>query len=105
MPASQPTNNLFILSGIQPTELCHQKAILSLACLAQEPEHFLYKRILSPLGEQLQQLKSRHIVPAVSELLNNLTQSGINVAQWDKYKEHGVASRLHTVVSIELRTT
>ena len=66
-----PINNLFILAGIQPTELCHQKAVLSLACCAQEPEHFLYERLLSPLGGHLQKLKSRHsFMPAALELLN-----------------------------------
>ena len=40
---STPMNNLFILSGIQLTELCYQKAILSLACCAQESKHLLYE--------------------------------------------------------------
>ena len=37
-----PTDNLFILAGIQPTELCRQKAELFLARRAQEPGHLLY---------------------------------------------------------------
>ena len=36
-PRSTPMNNLFVLSEIQPTELRRRKAILSLACSAQEP--------------------------------------------------------------------
>ena len=43
-----------------PTEICCQKAVLSLAHHAQEPKHLLYERLLCPLGGQLQQLKSRH---------------------------------------------
>ena len=81
------TNNLFILSGIQPTDLCRQKAIIFLVHRAQEPEHLLYERLLSPLRRQLWQLKSRHpFVSATLELLNDAAQSGTSVAQWSKYK-------------------
>ena len=38
----------------------HQKTVLSLAYHVQELEYLLYKRLLSPLCEQLQQFKSRH---------------------------------------------
>ena len=77
-----PTDNLFILSGIQPIELCYQKVILSLVCCTQAPEPLQYERLLSPLGGQLQQLKLRNtFVPASLELLNDRTQSGTNIAQ------------------------
>ena len=55
-----PKNNLFILSGIQPIELCCQNAVLSLARRALEPEQLLHERLLSPLCGQLRQLKSRY---------------------------------------------
>ena len=100
MPTSHKTDNLFILSNIQPTELCCQKTVLLLACCAQEPEYLLCERVLSLLGRQLWQLKSRHpFVPAALELLNNLTQSGTNVAEYKgsmKWQEN--AFRLHTFI-------
>ena len=37
-------DNLFIFEGIQPTELYRQKAELSWARRAQEPEYLLYKK-------------------------------------------------------------
>ena len=81
-----PMDNFFMLAGIQPTELCHQKAILSLACYAQEPEHLLYERLLFLFHGQLWQLKSRHpLIPSVLELLNNPTQSCTGVPQWTEY--------------------
>ena len=53
-----PTNKLFILAVIKPTEMRGQKTVLSLARCAQEPQHFLYERLLSSFGGQLRQLKS-----------------------------------------------
>ena len=86
--SSTPTDNLFILSGIQPTELLRQKTVLSLARHAQEPEHLLYERLLSPLGGQLRKHKSRHpFVPAALELLKNPAQSGTSVARWRNINE------------------
>ena len=82
-----PTHNLFIFAGVQPTELCRQKAVRSLARRSQEREQLLYERLLPPLGEQLQQLKSRQsFVPAALELLNNRAQSDTSVARWAEYK-------------------
>ena len=81
------TDNLFILSGIQPTEFRRLKAALSLAHCAQEPEHLLYERFLSPLGGKLREHKSRHpFVPAVLELLNDPVRLGTSVARWAEYK-------------------
>ena len=76
-----PTDNLFALASNQPTELRRQKVLLSLGCRAQEPEHLLYKRLLSPLCRQLRQLKSRQAsVLAALELLNNPAQLNTSVA-------------------------
>ena len=73
-----PTDNLFILSGIQPTELRCQKAIQSLARRAQEPKHLLHESYC--LGHL--QLKLRHLfVPTALELLNDPAQSGISEAR------------------------
>ena len=82
-----PTDNLFVLRGIQPTELRCPKAILSLARRSQEPEHLLHKRLVFPSCGYLQRLKSRHpFVPAALKVLNDLTQSGTSGAQWADYK-------------------
>ena len=63
----------------------------------------LYKRLLSLLGGQLRQLKSRHpFVTAAVELLDNPAQSGTSVARWAEYtwsmewREN--ASSLHTFI-------
>ena len=48
---STPTDNLFILTDIQITELRRQKAAPFLARRAQEPEYFLYERLLSSLSK------------------------------------------------------
>ena len=55
-----PTDNLFALSGITPTELRRKRATLSLGCRAQEPGHLLHDRLTShPYGGH-RPLKSRH---------------------------------------------
>ena len=87
MLAYHTNGQLCIFAGIQPTELHRRKAVLCLACRAEEPEHLRYERLLSPLHEQLRQLKSRHpFVPASLELLNNPAKSGTSVAQWEEFK-------------------
>ena len=50
---STPIDNLFVLAGILPTELCSKQTILSLACQAKRPKHILNKRLLSPLIEDI----------------------------------------------------
>ena len=82
MSASHINEQLFYLIRHAITELCRQKALLSRARRAQEPEHFLYERLQSPLGEQLLQLKSRYpFVLAALELRNDPAQSNTSVAQ------------------------
>ena len=64
LPPTQ-TNDLYVLAGIQPSELRHKRAILSLARRAQDPNHILRERLLSPPCEGHRQLKSRRSnVPA-----------------------------------------
>ena len=106
MPTFCTNGQLFTLTGIQPTELHRQKAVLSLARRAQEPEYLLYKRLLSSLCGQLRQLKLRHLfVPSELQLLNDLTQPGTSVARWAEYtirlwsmELRKNASRLHTFI-------
>ena len=82
MPASHTNGQPFYLSR-HPTNLASpSKAVLSLTSRPQEPEHLSHERLLSPLSEQLRQLKSRHpFAPAALELLKDPTQSGISVAR------------------------
>ena len=78
-----PTDNLFVLSGITPTELRRKRATLSLACRAQEPGHLLHDRLTSHSYGGHRQLKSRHpYVPAAQELLRNANELGIRAARW-----------------------
>ena len=76
------TNHLPILSGIQPAELCHLEATLSLVkCGTLDPDHILHSQ-LAGLPDVLQErLKSRcpH-VPAARKLLNDLSELGICMA-------------------------
>ena len=82
-----PTDNLFVPSGITPTELRRKRATLSLACRAQEPGHLLHDRLTShPYGE-LRQLKSRHpFVHAALELLRNASELGTSAARWADHR-------------------
>ena len=57
------------------------KVVLYLARRAQEPEHLLHEKLMSPLSGQLLKIKTRQpFAPAKLELLNNPTLSGISVA-------------------------
>ena len=77
--------------------------MLSLARRAQEPEHLVYERLLSPLGKHLWQRKSRHSFVRVElELLNDPAGSGTSVARWAEYRWSmewlESAPRLHTFI-------
>ena len=76
------TDNLFVLAGIQPIDLCRQNATVSPTHHAQKPEHLLHERLVFSFVGHLRQLKSKHpFVHTALELLSNLTQSDIAVAQ------------------------
>ena len=99
-----PTDNLYVLAGIQPSELRRKKAVLSLACRAQEPEHLLYDRLSSPAYAGHRQLKSRHpFVPAALELLNDLNETDTSAAHWADYRWNvewqKSTSRLHQFIA------
>ena len=84
MPTPTPTDNLPVLSGIQPTELRRQGATLSLANRSSlYPGHILHGQLTEPQAASKERLKSRHpFAPAVRKLLHNLFQLGIRDAQW-----------------------
>ena len=69
-----PADNLPILAGIQPAELCHRGATLSLGCRAMEPGNLLHSALTHPSGAAARRLKSRHpFVPAAHNSLVFLT--------------------------------
>ena len=58
-----PADNLPILADIQPAELRHNGATLSLACFAMEPRHLLHSALTCTPSANAQCLKLRCTVP------------------------------------------
>ena len=83
-----PTDNLPVLSGIQPAELRCQGAIFSLANRSfLDLGNILHGQLTEPLTPSLKRLKSRHLfVPATRKLLHSLSELGIRAAQWTNLK-------------------
>ena len=80
-----PTDNLRVLSGIQPAELCRQGATLSLTNRSSlDPDHILHGQLTEPRAASKERLRSRRpFVPAARKLLHNLSElGGIRAAQW-----------------------
>jgi len=79
-----PINNLFVLAGISPTELCRKTATFVSSLPPYDPEHLLYDRLLfTPTVIQQWEIKSRHhFVPAALELLKDLNKSNTTAAFW-----------------------
>ena len=79
-----PTDNLPVLSGIQPPELRRQGATLFLTNRSfLDPGHSLHGQLTEPQAASKERLKSRHpFVPAARKLLHNLSELGIRAAQW-----------------------
>ena len=79
-----PTDNLPVLSAIQPAELRHQGATLSLANRSSlDLGHILHGQLTKPQAASRERLKSRRpFVPAARKLLYNLSELGIRAAQW-----------------------
>jgi len=76
-----PADNLPILSGIQPAELCRRSATLSLGHRAMESGHLLHSALTRPSGAAAQRLKLRHpFVPAAQQLIN--FSDNIRAVQW-----------------------
>ena len=78
------TDNLPILSGIQPAELLCQGATLSLANRSSlDPGHILHHQLTESQAASKEKLKYRHsFVPAAQKLLHNLSELSIPAAQW-----------------------
>ena len=81
---STPTDNLPVLSGMQPGELRRQGTTLSLANLSSlDPGHILHGQLTEPQAASEKRIKSRRpFVPAARKLLHNLSELGIRAAQW-----------------------
>ena len=79
-----PMNNLPVLSGIQPAELCCQGAALSLAnCSSLDPGHILHGQLTDLQDASKEGLKFRHVfASAARKLLHNLSELGIHAAHW-----------------------
>ena len=79
-----PTDNLSVLSGIQPADLRRQGATLSLGNGSSlDPAHILHGQLTEPKAASKERLKSRHpFAPAARKLLHNLSELGIRAAQW-----------------------
>ena len=82
-----PTNYLPILADIQPAELRHRGATLSLANRATlNPDHILHEQLVEKQNAHQVRLKSRRpFVPAAQKLLDSLTESDIRAVQWMDY--------------------
>ena len=82
-----PTDNLFVLSGITPTELRRKRAALSLACRAQESGYLHHDQLTPHPYEGHRQLKPRHpFVPAALELLRDVSELGTSVVRWAHHR-------------------
>ena len=76
------TDNLPVLSGIQPAELRREVATLSLAnCSSLDPGHILHGQLTDSRAASKERLKSRRpFVPATRKLLHNLSELGTSAA-------------------------
>ena len=97
-----PLDNLAILAGIQPAELCQRQAMLFLSCQSLVPGHLLYHKLADP-SKQPQQLRSWYpFVPAAKELLRTIEEQNINMAWWADHawnaEWRNSASRLHSFI-------
>ena len=83
-----PTDNLPILSGIQPAELRRIRATLSLAYRGSlDPDHILHGLLSGSLDNCQVRLRSRRpFVPGAQNLLDNLARLGIRASEWTNHK-------------------
>ena len=83
-----PSIYLPVLSGIQPAELRHQGATLSLANRSSlDPDHILHGQFHESQDVCRERLKSRcSFVLAARKLLNSLSEMDVRAAQWTNTK-------------------
>ena len=69
---STQTDDMYVLAGIQRSELRRKRVTLSLARRAQDPKHMLHEKLLSlPYGGHRQLKSRRPFVPAALALLKD----------------------------------
>ena len=79
----KPTDNLPILTGIQPAELGRNAVTLSLGCRAMDPGHLLHPALTRPSSANARHLKSRHpFVPAAQQFINSSDEDNRDEALW-----------------------
>ena len=83
-----PTDDLPVLTGIQPAELRRLGATLSLAnCAIHDLDPVLRGQLVGQQDAHLRRLRSRRpFVPGAWKLLGSLFELGIRVKQWTKHK-------------------
>ena len=83
-----PTDNLPVLSGIQPAEIRRLRAILSLAHRGSlDPDHILYGVLNGSSDAHQERLRSRRpFLPAAQNLFDNLARLGIRASKWKNHK-------------------
>ena len=76
-----PTEDLPVLTSIQPAELRRLGATLSLAnCAIHDPDHVLHRLLVGQQDEHQERLRSRRpFVPAAWKLLGSLSELDIRV--------------------------
>ena len=95
-----PADNLAILAGIQPAELCCSGATLSLGCRSMERGHLLHSVLTHPSSTDAWGFKSRHpFVPAIQQLMS-FSDNKIHTLQWADHQWNVVewadnSTRLH----------
>ena len=79
-----PTDNLPVLSVIEPAELRRQEATFSLTNRSSlDLGHILHGQLTELQAPSKKRLKSRHpFVPTARKLLHSLSELGIRAAQW-----------------------
>ena len=96
------TDNLPVLSGIQPAELRRQGATLYLANRSSlDPGHILHGQLTEPQAASKERLKSRRpFIPVARKLLHKLSELGIHAAQWTNLTWHTEYSKSMSALGI-----
>jgi len=77
-----PADKLPILTSIQPAELRHTGATLSLGHRAMEPGHLLHSALTQPSSAVARHLKSRHLFLSTAQQPISFSDNNIRAAQW-----------------------
>jgi len=82
-----PADDLLILAGIQPAELCHKGATQSLELLTMASGHLLHSALTCSSSGNTRHLKSRHpFVPAAQQLISSSDDNNRSAALWSDHR-------------------